>query len=136
MRLKDALLLRLWYTAFAAGSHDRQPKHYQEGRTMRYLISFLVGAFVGGLVALLFAPTSGEELRETIAREAESEWEKTSASIEARMQELQGTFEETRAQLMAYIEQEQADDAALAEAAEKAAEAAQDAADAAAEAAA
>ena len=103
---------------------------------MRYLISFLVGAFVGGLVALLFAPTSGEELRETIAREAEAEWERTSASIDARMKELQQTFDETRAQIMTYIEQEEAEGAALASAAEEAAEAAEKAAEAAAKAAA
>ena len=41
---------------------------------MKYAISFLLGAVVGAAVALLFAPSSGEELRANIKTQADTQY--------------------------------------------------------------
>ena len=50
---------------------------------MKYIVSLILGALIGAGVALLFAPSSGEELRSNIktqadiqAARAREEWEK------------------------------------------------------------
>ena len=50
---------------------------------MRYIVSLILGALIGAGIALLFAPSSGEELRSNIktqadiqAARAREEWEK------------------------------------------------------------
>ena len=40
---------------------------------MKYLVSFLGGALVGAVIALLFAPSSGTELRAKLQTGAEAE---------------------------------------------------------------
>ena len=72
------------------------------------LISFLLGAVVGAAIALLYAPTSGEELRTNIKSEAELRMEKLSAEWEKTVAELQASAEKTRTEVMSYLEQMQA----------------------------
>ena len=43
-------------------------------------LAFVVGALVGAVQALLFAPVSGEEMRKRIREEAEGSWD--AASVE------------------------------------------------------
>ena len=43
-------------------------------------LTFVVGALVGAVAALLFAPVSGEEMRKRIREEAQSSWD--AASVE------------------------------------------------------
>ena len=50
---------------------------------MKFAVSFLLGAFIGAIAALLLAPSSGEELRSNIktqadvqAARAREEWQK------------------------------------------------------------
>jgi len=68
-------------------------------------VAFLAGALVGAAIALLYAPSSGEELRTQIKTEADTRMEKLSAEMEKRMAELQATAEKTRADVMSYLEQ-------------------------------
>ena len=56
---------------------------------MKYLVTFVSGVFVGAIVALLMAPSSGEELRvqlqagaETELKKAEAEWQKAKTSLQ------------------------------------------------------
>ena len=56
---------------------------------MKYLVTLISGMFVGAIVALLFAPSSGEELRvqlqtgaETELKKAEAEWQKAKAGMQ------------------------------------------------------
>jgi len=87
------------------------------------LLSFLLGAVVGAAVALLYAPTSGEELRTNIKTEADIRLEKLSAEWEKTVAELQASAENTRTEVMSYIEQMQAkEDVAELEAAEEVSE--------------
>jgi len=68
-------------------------------------VAFLAGALVGAAIALLYAPSSGEELRTQIKTEADTRIEKLSAEMEKRLAELQATADKTRADVMAYLEQ-------------------------------
>ena len=69
------------------------------------IVSFLAGALVGAAVALLYAPTSGEELRYQIKSEADVRLEKLSADMDKAIAELQASADKTRADVMAYIDQ-------------------------------
>jgi gas vesicle protein len=55
---------------------------------MKYISLFLTGALVGGVLALLFAPSSGEELRMNIKTRANDEYEKLQNEMQKGMQEL------------------------------------------------
>jgi gas vesicle protein len=63
---------------------------------MKYLVTFVSGVFVGAIVALLVAPSSGEELRvqlhtgaETELKKAEAEWQKAKAGLQKSEQSSQ-----------------------------------------------
>ncbi len=63
---------------------------------MKYAVSLLVGALFGALIALLFAPSSGEELRLNIKTQAElqaararEEWQKGKQGLQERLNKIQ-----------------------------------------------
>jgi gas vesicle protein len=56
---------------------------------MKYLLSFLLGAVVGAAVALLYAPSSGEELRTNIKTRADSQYAKLQDDWQKGMQDVQ-----------------------------------------------
>ena len=76
-------------------------------KTGSTILSFLMGAVVGAVVALLYAPTSGEELRGQIRSEADARVEQLSEEWEKAMAEMQASIEKTRSDVMAYLEQMQ-----------------------------
>lgn len=76
-------------------------------KTVSTIFSFLLGAAVGAAVALLYAPTSGEELRGQIRTEADVRLEKLSAEWEKAIAELQASVDKTRTEVMTYLEQMQ-----------------------------
>ena len=62
---------------------------------MKYAVSLLLGALLGALIALLFAPSSGQELRSNIkiqadagAARAKEEWNKSVRGIQERVNKL------------------------------------------------
>ncbi len=62
---------------------------------MKYALSFGLGALFGALVALLFAPSSGEELRMNIKTQADTqyarlqdEWQKGMNEMQTRMDKM------------------------------------------------
>ncbi len=66
---------------------------------MKYVLSFVLGtafgALAGGLIALLFAPSSGEELRSNIKTKADAEyiklqddWQKSRQEMQMRMDKM------------------------------------------------
>ena len=69
------------------------------------VISFLAGALVGAAVALLYAPSSGVELRHQIKSEAEHRLETLNDELNVAIADLRETAEKTRAEMMAYLEQ-------------------------------
>jgi gas vesicle protein len=69
------------------------------------IISFLAGAFVGSVVALLYAPKSGEELRSQIRAEADATVKRASAEWNKAVQDIQIQIEESQAQVKGYMAQ-------------------------------
>ena len=74
---------------------------------MGNLFSFLAGILVGVAVGLLYAPMSGEELRAEIRAEAETELRKAEAEWNKRLKEVNETIENTRQEIMAYMDKSQ-----------------------------
>ena len=67
---------------------------------MKYALSFLLGAVVGAAVALLFAPSSGEELRANIKTQADTqyaklqdEWQKGMSEMQSRLDKMSGDLQ-------------------------------------------
>lgn len=71
---------------------------------MKYLVTFLAGLFVGGVAALLYAPTSGEELRTQLRTQAEAEVERVQAEGQRRLQEFSAKLDEVLAELRALVD--------------------------------
>jgi gas vesicle protein len=65
----------------------------KEDETMNYVLAFglgtVFGALAGTVVALLFAPTSGEELRTNIKTKADAEYAKLQDEFQQGVQQLQ-----------------------------------------------
>jgi gas vesicle protein len=72
---------------------------------MKYLVGFLAGTVFGAAVALLYAPTSGEELRESIRTEADSRYHQMQEQWQHGMTELQGRLDKINAELKNSIDQ-------------------------------
>ena len=72
---------------------------------MKYLMSFVLGAAVGAVAALLFAPSSGAELRAQIQTGAEAELKKAEAEWQKATTELHEKFDQTSEDIRAFIEQ-------------------------------
>jgi gas vesicle protein len=56
---------------------------------MSFMIGILFGAAVGAIVSLLFAPSSGEELRGNIKTQADTQYAKMQEQYQKGMTELQ-----------------------------------------------
>ena len=69
------------------------------------ILSFLAGAFVGSVVALLYAPKSGEELRTQIRAEADATVKRASAEWNKAVQDIQHQIEESQTQVKGYMAQ-------------------------------
>jgi gas vesicle protein len=68
-------------------------------------VSFLTGAAVGAVVALLYAPTSGEELRSQIREEADTRWQMVTTEFDNAVSSMQQSLEETRKEVLALVEE-------------------------------
>jgi gas vesicle protein len=87
------------------------------------ILSFAAGAFVGAVVALLYAPKSGEELRAQIRSETDAAAKRASVEWKKAVQEVQRQVEEGQSQMKAYMAQMQSQIKGGAPAAEEEAEA-------------
>ena len=74
---------------------------------MKYVLSFVLGTTLGALggaiVALLFAPSSGEELRTNIKTKADAEyavlqdqWQKSMQELQTRMDKMSGDLQKLK----------------------------------------
>jgi gas vesicle protein len=68
---------------------------------MKYVLSFALGAATGALVALLFAPSSGEELRANIKTQADTQYAKAQQEWQKATQELQTRMDKMSTDLQA-----------------------------------
>ncbi len=70
---------------------------------MKMILSFFVGAVVGAAAALMFSPSSGEDLRAQMRAEAEAgsqkihaDWQQGMAGLHTRMDKLQADVSQMR----------------------------------------
>ena len=66
---------------------------------MKYALSFLFGAVVGAAVALLIAPSSGEELRANIKTQADTQYARLQDEYQKGMQEMQTRMDKMSSEL-------------------------------------
>ena len=83
---------------------------------MKFFIGFLGGIMVGAVVGMLFAPSSGEELRGQIRTEADAAWKKAEAEWQKQFEAMNLTLDEMRTEMSAFIDQYRAVEAAEADA--------------------
>ena len=72
------------------------------------LVAFTLGALVGAVVALLFAPAKGEETREMIGEKARESAQKTREFLKHQRETLASAVERGREAYQAAREKEQA----------------------------
>jgi gas vesicle protein len=90
-------LFKVWVPGckfVCAGTHTTIDEISGEN-LMKYAVSLLLGAMLGALIALLFAPSSGEELRSNIktqadvqAARAREEWQKGRQGLQERINKM------------------------------------------------
>ena len=72
-----------------------------EENPVKYALSFLLGAAMGAAVALLFAPSSGEELRTDIKTQADTQYARLQADYNEGMQEMHTKMDKMSSELQA-----------------------------------
>ena len=74
---------------------------------MKEIVYFVLGAAVGAIVALLFAPKSGVELRADIQATAEKDFSKLQADWQATMAKTNERLDQMQAELKQALQQAQ-----------------------------
>jgi gas vesicle protein len=83
---------------------------------MKYFVSFLSGALVGAIVALLLAPSSGEELRTQLGERAEAELKRAETEWKRALTELNVKLEDVRHEVSTLVQTSEAPEVPEAEA--------------------
>ena len=71
---------------------------------MKDIFYLLLGAALGAIFALLFAPQSGEELRSKIQTTAEQDWQKMQAEWQEGMEKTQQRLDQMQAELKQVVQ--------------------------------
>jgi gas vesicle protein len=79
---------------------------------MNVIVSFFVGAITGAVVALLYAPMSGQELRTDKQLRSQAELQRLEAEWQKRMQEVSEGIDDIRQEVTTFIEKAEAQMAA------------------------
>lgn len=62
---------------------------------MKYSLIFLLGALVGAAVALLYAPSSDEELRKSLASQAETQYSRVQDEVQKSVDKMSSDLQST-----------------------------------------
>lgn len=73
--------------------------------TINFLAGMILGAAIGAVAALLFAPQSGAELRANIQEQAMAERQRLQALYEQQMAELQPQLDKLQKDVQSLLEQ-------------------------------
>jgi gas vesicle protein len=80
--------------------------HERKGAAMKEMAYFVLGAAVGAMVALLYAPKSGKELRADIQGAAEkdlsqlqAEWQSTMVQVNQRLDQMHADLKQASQQV-------------------------------------
>lgn len=79
---------------------------------MKDIFYFILGAAVGAIFALLFAPQSGEELRMKIQDTAEKDWQKMQAEWQADQEKIHQRLDQIQQALQKQAAESEAAEAA------------------------
>jgi gas vesicle protein len=72
---------------------------YIEGSSvMNKMIYFFLGAVVGAILALLYAPQTGEELRAKLQTTAEEDWQKLLVQSQVELQKVQERLDQIQSE--------------------------------------
>ena len=74
----------------------------QNNASILALVSFAVGILVGAVMALFFAPMSGQQLRGRIGEEARVDWQRATDQMHQTQIDMRRAMENMRLQLEAY----------------------------------
>ncbi len=77
---------------------------------MKSIFAFIVGAAVGAIAALLYAPQSGEELRARIREEAELERQRLQAQYERGLAEMHARVDKVQQDVQTLVNQSNSPD--------------------------
>jgi gas vesicle protein len=72
---------------------------------MKYAITFVLGALLGAVTALLYAPSSGQELRTNIKTQADAQVARMQEEFQKGMQEMQARMDKMSSDLKAMASQ-------------------------------
>jgi gas vesicle protein len=79
---------------------------------MKDIIIFILGVAVGAILALLFAPQSGQELRANIQATAEQDWQKVQVQWQADQGKLHDRLDSIQQSLKKQSDESEATEAA------------------------
>ena len=74
---------------------------------MKEVFYFLLGASVGAVIALLFAPQSGSETRADIQAAAEENWEKIRSELQAGMEKTQARLDQLQSDIKQVMQKDE-----------------------------
>lgn len=74
---------------------------------MKFVIGFLLGFAAGAAAGLLYAPSTGEEMRARLSSGATSEWELAQSQLHRGMETIQGQLASVQAQLKTLTKQQE-----------------------------
>lgn len=72
---------------------------------MKMAVSFLLGAIMGAVIALLYAPSSGEELRDQIQTTAQADMQRMREDWNRNLAQMQAQINKLNTDVAAYMEQ-------------------------------
>lgn len=72
---------------------------------MKLVIGFLGGVVAGAVAALLFAPTTGQELRKQLADEASTQWETANSQLQKSVDSMQDQLASLQTQVQALAQE-------------------------------
>jgi gas vesicle protein len=72
---------------------------------MKYAITFVLGALLGAVIALLYAPSSGQELRTNIKAQTDVQVARMQDEVQKGMQEMQARMDKMSSDLKALASQ-------------------------------
>lgn len=78
--------------------------------SLSFILGVVVGAVIGGAVALLYAPLTGDELRGRIRDEATAEGQRVQAQYERSRQDLVERVDKMQADVQSLLERSKEED--------------------------
>jgi gas vesicle protein len=94
-------LINEYLYAFDIGMERKMSDNFYDGpsRTGSTFTAFLIGGLIGGAVALLYAPRSGEETREILLNQGQETADRVMQSLRDAQTRLEAMNEDTRERL-------------------------------------